>query len=288
MTSGATALRSARPTPSADCPTGAAAEAGRPQRARLRLRLPAGSSPRPLAGPLAGGGPDRVEREQPIERRFDLAALADRLLQRRPLAPEDRLHPPADALAGGPVVLAHEVAIQLLGHVVRRSKPPVGIAGERAHRDRVQLGRNVRAQRARRLDRTRADGIDRRGVGARVEQAGAGQALPQRDAEAEDVGAAIDRLALDLLRRAVAVLALEHAGDALLLLGAADDAEIEQLHDAVVGDEDVARADVAVDEPDRLAVTVARLVRVVQALRRLLCQRGGDLDRHAAVAGSRR
>ena len=71
-------------------------------------------------------------------------------------------------------------------------------------------------------------------------------------------------------------------------LGPAHDAEVEQLHDAVVGDEDVARADVAVDEPDRPPVTVARLVRVVQPLRRLLRQRGRDLDRHAARPGSRR
>ena len=56
----------------------------------------------------------------------------------------------------------------------------------------------------------------------------------------------------------------------------------------MIGDEDVARADVAVDEPDRLPLPVARLVRVVQPLRRLLRQRGRDLGRHRAALGSAR
>ena len=77
-----------------------AADAGRPEGARLGLRMVAAGR----AGHLRVSRLDRVQREQTFERRFDVAALTDGFLERRPLGPEDRLHPPPDALAGGAIV----------------------------------------------------------------------------------------------------------------------------------------------------------------------------------------
>ena len=161
------------------------------------------------------------------------------------------------------------------------------IARQRPHGDRVELRRHVGAQRAGRLDPARAHSVDSGRVAVTVEEAGAGEALPQRDAQTENVRAPIDGPALQLFRGAIAVLALEHARNALLLLGAAHHPEVQQLHDAVIGDEDVARADVAMNEPDRFAVSVARLVCVVQPLRRLLGERCRDVDRHGCLGAAR-
>ena len=105
-----------------------------------------------------------------------------------------------------------------------------------------------------------------------LEQAPHAAQLVEHDAEREHVAAAVDRLAEALLGRHVRDLALERAR---LGLGRPvrrlRDPEVDDLHRAVVADQDVRRRHVAVDDAERRAIGPALLVRVVQA-----GGRGGD------------
>ncbi len=82
-------------------------------------------------------------------------------------------------------------------------------------------------------------------------------------------------------RRDVAVLALDDADAGLLghpagLRGA----EVDQLHEAGVGDDDVGRRHVAVDDAERLALLVGAVVRVIERLADLRDQVERDRLRH--------
>jgi hypothetical protein len=86
-------------------------------------------------------------------------------------------------------------------------------------------------------------------VVGRAEQPLAHEHLGQHDADREDVAAAVEIAARDLLGRHVAILALERTGLGLgFALLRVRDAEVAQLHVAAPGDEDVGGRDVAVDE----------------------------------------
>ncbi len=109
--------------------------------------------------------------------------------------------------------------------------------------------------------------------------------LPQEHADAEDVGARIDRLPARLLGRHVRVLALEQPRLRLRRVdcaGRLGDAEVDQLDRALVGDQHVLRRDVAVHEAERLAVGADARVRVVQA-----AQHVGDDAAAPAPSGGR-
>ena len=83
-----------------------------------------------------------------------------------------------------------------------------------------------------------------------LERRAAAEHLVEDDAEAVDVGARVDRLALDLLGREVLGRADHEArlGE-VGALGRLGDAEVGDLHPAVAGEQHVGRLDVAVDEP---------------------------------------
>ena len=83
----------------------------------------------------------------------------------------------------------------------------------------------------------------------------------EQHAEGIDVGGGSDRLALHLLRggelrreRAASVQGERGALPRSLLVQQLRDAEVQQLHDAVAGDQDVGRLDVAVDDQIRVRV----------------------------------
>jgi hypothetical protein len=89
--------------------------------------------------------------------------------------------------------------------------------------------------------------------------------FPEHDPHGVDVRTAVDRFAGQLLRGHVVHLALDHAHLGVTRRSAhLGDAEVEQLHPAVVGDEYVLRAHVAMHDLERGAVEVRELVRVVQ------------------------
>jgi hypothetical protein len=103
--------------------------------------------------------------------------------------------------------------------------------------------------------------------------------LVHDDAEREDVTAAVEWLAEDLLGRHIGVFAFDRAG-ARARVGAASfcDAEVEQLHGAVGGDHDVRRRDVAVHDTEQAALFVARFVCGVKALAGLADDAGDDAE----------
>jgi hypothetical protein len=98
----------------------------------------------------------------------------------------------------------------------------------------------------------------------------------------------VERLAAGLLRRHVAELALDHARHRLVA-GLLDlrDTEVGELHRAVVGNDDVVRADVAVDEAQRPSVGAGRVVRVVERLADLTTHVDGHRDRHLLALEAR-
>ena len=130
------------------------------------------------------------------------------------------------------------------------------------------------------------------GLGHPVPEAALRQQLPQHDADGEHIGAAVDGLAAEVLGRHVDELALERAGPRAMRgrrrLG---DAEVHQLHLAVVGHEHVVRADVAVNDAQRVAGVIGQLVRVVQAGQGVdenaKAQREAELARSHAVQHGR-
>ena len=111
-------------------------------------------------------------------------------------------------------------------------------------------------------------------VVARVERQLLGHHPVQHRTDREDVGAPIDGLPQRLLGRHVRDLALDDAGGGLLAIALRlRDPEVGQLDLALIADQHVVRADVAVDDAQRLAV--ARLgVRVGQRA----ADAGGDVQ----------
>src|SRR5262249_24260422 len=94
---------------------------------------------------------------------------------------------------------------------------------------------------------------EHRQVAVPVEEAGAAEQLPEGDAEGEEVGTGVDRLAAGLLRCHVGELSLQHPRGAGPVAGLGD-AEVGELHRPVVGDEDVVGGDVTVHQPQRLSM----------------------------------
>ena len=128
---------------------------------------------------------------------------------------------------------------RLQGHLVQRRGDP-----GRPHRGRDQLGMADQRQRRRRIQPRQ------------LQELLPGEQLPQHDAQRVDVGAGVGHLAARLLGRQVGRPAEHHArGGVLLLQHAAGQAEVGQLHVAHVGQQDVGRGHVPVDQP-QVAVAV--------------------------------
>ena len=155
--------------------------------------------------------------------------------------------------------------VERVGHLARGREAIVAVARQRLQHDVVELGRAHRVLERRRWHLAPAHALDGLDVVGALEQAAAGQHLVKHDAARKDVDAAVDVVAtLGLLGRHVGVLALH--GAALGRLGRLaqrlGDAEVEQLHAALVRQHDVRRRDVAVDHAQRVAAVVGQAVRV--------------------------
>ena len=147
-----------------------------------------------------------------------------------------------------------------------RARPPlVPVARERLEHDRLERRRVLGVDRGRRRRILVADLARDDEVVVPAKQPPTQGQLPQDRAQREHVAAAVERLAAALLRRHVRDLALEGAVPGVgLQRGHAGDAEVDQLHAAVVADEDVRGRDVAVDDAERVAVAVLLVMGVVQ------------------------
>ncbi len=137
------------------------------------------------------------------------------------------------------------------------------------------------AHHRRRIRLLHADGVDHRLGRGPVERALAGGELVEQRAHGEEIHAVIERLGRELLGREVEELALDDAGlrpaHPRRRLG---DAEVDQLHVAAEADHHVLRADVAVDDAQRLARRVLRHVGVEQPLAQARDEPRGDARRH--------
>ncbi len=103
------------------------------------------------------------------------------------------------------------------------------------------------------------------------------------DAGREDVRPRVDGHAADLLGRHVAELALEDADLRRDLQHRLRDAEVEELHLAVIADADVRRRHVAVDDVERPPLLVGERVRELQPLAHARGDEAGVRHRDALV-----
>jgi hypothetical protein len=108
--------------------------------------------------------------------------------------------------------------------------------------------------------------------------------LPREHASCPHVGAPIEYQAARVLGRHVRDLPLENAGARVARARRGlRNAEVGELGDAVGADEDVLRREVTVDDVERLAVVVVRLVRSVKACERIEQDAHRDPLRHRLV-----
>jgi hypothetical protein len=107
----------------------------------------------------------------------------------------------------------------------------------------------------------------RGGVGTRLVETAPGEKLPEHDADREDIGAPVERIAARLLGAHVAGLALDHVlriGPRFHGVVGVGDAEVAQLDLPLEADEKVRRRDVAVHDAERRTVVCRLAVRVVE------------------------
>ena len=159
---------------------------------------------------------------------------------------------------------AGERAADVVGERGDRGVALLRILAQRLEADLVEVPRRAaRAQAARDLARTLGLALDDLpGEGERAgrldsERPLPGKQLEQQEPERMDVGRRRRRLALDLFRRGVArrQQVVDAARQAeVVLLEELGDAEVEELHLALAGDEDVRRLEVAVHHQVRMRI----------------------------------
>ena len=151
-------------------------------------------------------------------------------------------------------------------HFVERAERLLGRFGQRRHR--VVLNRER--------------GGDDRAAG---EQLFAGHHLPEHHRRGPNVGAPIFAFRPEAFGRHVRRLAFEVADLRLRRLAVFDerDAEVEDLHLAVEGQDQIVRADVTVNDVERASLDVFEIVRRVQAAKRLCDQSNADPRRELAA-----
>ncbi len=176
--------------------------------------------------------------------------------------PESATTCSATTVAGAGATACSESAREGLGGL-----EPLGrSARERRGDHRVEGGRAVGHERRRRGDGRLHHPAHLVELVVAAEQALRGERLPEDDARGEHVASPVDCLSVDLLGRHVRALALDDAGprarEAARGLG---DAKVDDATDSVDPDDDVLRADVTMDDPERLAPEIDRLVGFVQA-----------------------
>ena len=210
----------------------------------------------------------RVERG--IDGRCTRGALAhdllDELLARVDVVLEGLLHVLRDVVVLRAIAGDAQQLLDLDRELLCGAMALGRIALERAHHDRIERGRHVGVRLRGQGDRLLEHHVHGLDVVAATEQPLEREGLPHHAAEREDVAPAIARCAPQLLRRHVAELALDPGLRAGHGLDGLRDAEIDELHGAVVEDDDVAERDIVMHELDPLARHVAELVGGIEPL----------------------
>ncbi len=211
-------------------------------------------------------------------------ALDDLRPGREPVG-EEALHVPGEVDRGHRGALAVDEPLQGEVHLVAVLEPAVRVLLQGLEDDGVEVGGDAPAHGARCHRRLLADGAHQGEVAVGLVEPGAGDQLPEHDAQREDVRAVVEGLAARLLRRHVAVVALDHPHPRRLHLGGGlGDAEVDHLHLPLVGEDEVRRAHVPVDQVEGAPVVPGLGVGVVERLADLGDDLGGVGDRHRHVA----
>ena len=141
-----------------------------------------------------------------------------------------------------------DVAQHLVGALVALA----GLLAHRARHDRGDLGRQIGRGLLGRPKVPFLNPQQRLEVARPLERARARDHEIEHRPHRKQIGALIDRLAHRLLGRHEGDLPFDHAGAGVLaLVHRLGDAEVGQLHLALIGQQDVVRADVAVNDPER-------------------------------------
>ncbi len=159
----------------------------------------------------------------------------------------------------------HQGPRHRVAELARGGEAIVATGGEGLHHEGLELGGDLPHVGAGWLHEAGPDDVEERLAAQAAVQGPTGEDLPEDDAQGVDVAPAVHLLAARLLGRHVAELALDDARLVVEELGGRD-AEVGDLHRAFVGEQDVLRGDVAVDDLQRRAGVVLLLVGVVQAL----------------------
>jgi hypothetical protein len=199
---------------------------------------------------------------------------------------------PAKPAWNGVLGLRHAQPVEILQQVARGGIPPPRVLGEAALDDPLQLAGRVAVPRTDRGRLVVQQGRDCGGSRAPLEGALARRHLVEQRPQGELVRAEVSRLAARLLRRHVAHRAEDGArargsGSAILRrsrLVQLGQAEVEDLHEAVVGVHHVLRLQVAVDDAGLVCLRQARreLRRDVDQVAQRQRPRGDPLAKGAA------
>ena len=198
------------------------------------------------------------------------------------LVEKERAHELAEAALVERDLRLAQKARQLALHMLRRRKPVAALAGEGAHHDAFEGRRHFGAARARRLDVGAAHPAQQGDLVVILVEQLAGEHLVEHHADAEDVGAMVERLAPGLLGRHVIELALDDAR--LGLIGpqrGLGDAEVDDLALALEREEHVLRRDIAMHDVQRPTAAILLTMRIIEpgaGLHRHVRRR---VDRHA-------
>jgi hypothetical protein len=152
-------------------------------------------------------------------------------------------------------------------HFARAGKARGWLALQAAEHDGIERGGDVRSEAARRYHLVVEDRMDGACRVLATEEALSRERLPQDDAHREDIATPVERAARELLRRHVGELPFDlRVLRFLPTAGRLRDAKVEDASNAVSADEDVLRRDVAMDQAERFAPLIGRLVCGVEPL----------------------
>jgi hypothetical protein len=180
-------------------------------------------------------------------------------------------------------------AVEREGHLARGGEAFFGARAQGAAHDGAEGLRGVGHERVDVGELARAHvGEEAMGVRKVGEPGLAEEQFEQDDAEGEDVGAAVDGLTAGLLGGHVAIFALHEAGLGERGRAGVGDAEVAELHGALVREQHVGGRDVAVDDFEGSALVVEALVGVVEGAGELAEQVGDDDGRHGLARALRR
>ena len=173
--------------------------------------------------------------------------------------------------------------LERVAQIVRGLVASLGRLRDAAHDDLVELARKVSANRRRCRDLSFDDHRHCLIIVRALEQAARGRELVEHRAEREDVAAPVKTLAQAQLGRHVRRFAERPGVRVLAREGGLREPEVDELHAAVVSDQDVARRHIAMDEVEWLAIGAVMLVRVVQARGCRCTDRHDLLDRDQRI-----